>query len=159
LVWELERIPVVPTPIRLFQNGEAWTPVPSPAGWWVHSGSGYSVFRDSTGIFRIDFLKKKTTFRVHKIILRADCPDDNDCITYSLDGHNFSTKVVSGGSTVLDEKKPHGMDDNSSFHLQFEISANTIVVTNRAGTVLSAVARQSAGGKLAIQDDNPIYVN
>jgi hypothetical protein len=43
--------------------------------------------------------------------------------------------------------------------LQFEISANTIVVTNRAGTVLSAVARQSAGGKLAIQDDNPIYVN
>jgi hypothetical protein len=156
LNWELEKVPVVSGPLRFFENGDSWKPVPDADGWWIHPGSGYSALRASTGEVNIDFLRKK---RSRKINILADCQDHANCIVYSLDGHNFTVKVVSGGETVLDEKKPHGMDNNPSFHLVFEMSPDAIVVKSRSGTVLSSVERQNPKGKLSIQDDNPLTIN
>ena len=156
LNWELEKVPLVSGPMRFFENGDSWKPLPDTDGWWIHPGSGYSTLRASTGAVAIDFLRKK---RSRKINVLADCQDHSNCIIYSIDSHNFAVKVVSRGSTVLDEKSPHGMDDNSSFHLIFEMTPDAIVVKNRTGTVLSSVNRQNPKGKLSIQDDNPLSIN
>jgi len=156
LNWDLEKVPVLSVPVRFFENGETWKPLEGEQGWWIHPGSGYSNLRASTGAVNIDFLRKKHS---HKINILADCQDHNNCIIYSVDSHTFTAKVVSGGVTVSDEKKAHGMDNNSSFHLVFEMSPDAIVVKNQAGTILSSVNRQGPKGKLAIQDDNPLNIN
>jgi serine/threonine-protein kinase len=156
LNWELEKTPMASGPVRFFENGDSWEPVPDADGWWIHPGSGYSALRASTGEVNIDFLRKK---RSRKINILADCQDHANCIVYSLDGHNFTVKVISQGATVLDEKKPHGMDNNPSFHLVFEMSPDAIVVKSRSGTILSSVERQNPKGKLSIQDDNPLTIN
>ncbi len=156
LTWNLEKLPVLSGPQRFFENGDAWKPVPDFDGWWFHPGSGYSSSRTSTGAVSIDFLRRK---HAHKINILADCPNQANCVVYSIDGHSFTTKVILGGATVRDEKKPHGMDGNSSFHLVFEMTPEAIVVKNRAGTVLSSVDRKDPHGKLSIQDDNPLNIN
>jgi len=156
LNWDLEKAPVQSVPARFFENGESWTPLPDDAGWWIHSGSGYSAVRSSTGVLNITFLRQK---RSRKINLLADCRDHANCIVYTIDGHNFITKVISDGTTVSDEKKAHGMDDGSMFHLTFEMSPDAITVKNKAGTVLSTVDRKDPHGKLSIQDDTPLNVN
>jgi hypothetical protein len=152
----LERTPTVVGPSGFFEDGDSWKPSPEADGWWVHSGSGYSALRSSTGAFTIDFLKKK---HFHKINLLADCSDHTNCIVYAIDAHNFSTKLTVNGATLLDKKVPHGMDSNSSFHLVFEMSPDAIVVKNRAGAVLSTVERKNPRGKLLVQDDNPLVIN
>ncbi len=156
LDWGLDKMAVPSVPVRFFENGESWTPLAGENGWWIHPGSGYSALRASTGVVNIDFLRKK---RSRKINILADCRDHANCIVYSIDGHNFTTKVVAGGDTLSDEKKAHGMDDNSSFHLVFEMSPAAIVVKNHAGAVLSSVERKDPRGKLTIQDDTPLNVN
>jgi hypothetical protein len=156
LAWDLEKMPVVSGPLQFFENGGAWTPVAGADGWWVHAGSGYSSLRSSTGGFNIDFLRKK---RSRKITIQADCVDRANCIVYSIDSHNLAVKLVSGGVTMVDDKKPHGLDENSSFHLRFEMSPDAIVVKDRAGNVLSSVQRRNPQGKLAIQDDTPLNIN
>jgi len=170
LAWDLERNAVVPAaaattapaalaPMRIFENGESWQPSSEGSGWWVHSGSGYSSLRASTGTFSFDFLKKKAGARNKKINILADCGDHDNCIVYALDGHNLTSKVIAGGQTIQDEKKAHGMDSNSSYRLLFEMSPNAIVVKNRAGVILSSVERTNPRGKLAVQDDNPLNIN
>ncbi len=156
LSWDLEKVPVLSVPVRFFENGDTWKPLEGEQGWWIHPGSGYSNLRASTGAVSIDFLRKKHS---HKINILADCQDHANCIVYSMDSHVFTTKVVSQGVTVSDEKKVHGMDNNSSFHLVFEMSPDAIVVKNQAGAVLSSVQRTTPKGKLAIQDDNPLNIN
>ena len=156
LAWDLEKLPVLSGPLRFFENGEDWKPFPGADGWWIHPGSGYSSLRSSSGAVSIDFLRKK---RSRKINMLADCQDHGNCIVYTIDAHNLLVKVVAGGVTMLDDKKPHGMDENSSFHLVFEMSPASIIVKNRAGTVLSSVERKNPPGKLAIQDDNPLNIN
>lgn len=156
LTWDLEKAPVLSMPVRFFESSDGWVPVADENGWWIHPGSGYSTLRASTGAIGVDFLRKK---RSHKINVLADCQDHSNCIIYSLDGHNFTVKVVSGGETVLDNKRPHGMDNDPTFHLLFEMSPDAIVVKNQAGSVLSSVERQNPRGKLSIQDDNPLKIN
>jgi len=164
LAWDLERNAVAPAaaalaPMHIFENGDSWQPSSEGSGWWVHSGSGYSSLRSSTGTFSFDFLKKKAGARNKKINILADCGDHDNCIVYALDGHNLTSKVIADGQTVQDEKKAHGMDSNSSYHLLFEMSPDAIVVKNRAGVILSSVERSNPRGKLAVQDDNPLNVN
>jgi serine/threonine protein kinase len=158
LSWDLEKKAPLSAPVRFFENGGSWKQSPEGQGWWIHYGSGYSSLRASTGAFNIDFLRKGNV-RPKKINILADCPDHGNCIVYSVDNHNFTAKVLAGGETVLEEKKPHGMDGNTSFHLLFEMSPDAIVVKNRAGSVLSTVQRKDARGKLSIQDDNPLNIN
>jgi hypothetical protein len=154
--WSLEKAPALSMPARFFENAEGWKPFPDEQGWWIHPGSGYSALRSSTGAVSIDFLRQK---HARKVNILADCQDHANCIVYGLDGHNFTSKVISGGATVSDEKKPHGMDNKPSYHLVFEMSPEAIVVKNQAGTVLSSVERQSPHGKLAVQDDIPLNIN
>jgi serine/threonine-protein kinase len=156
LNWDLEKLPSLTMPVRFFENGDSWVPVTNENGWWIHPGGGYSALRASTGAISLDFLRKK---RSRKINILADCEDHANCIVYSLDGHNFTVKVVSGGETVLDDKRTHGMDNDAVFHLLFEMSPDAIVVKNSAGTVLSSVERRNPHGKLVIQDDNPLKIN
>ena len=156
LNWDLEKLPSLIMPVRFFENGDTWLPVANENGFWIHPGGGYSALRASTGAISVDFLRKK---RSRKINILADCEDHANCIVYSLDGHNFTVKVVSGGETVLDDKRTHGMDNDAVFHLLFEMSPDAIVVKNSAGTVLSSVERRNPRGKLAIQDDNPLKIN
>jgi hypothetical protein len=158
LTWELLRTAVVPPPARFFKNGDSWQQMSEGGGWWVRPGGGYSSLRASTGSFSIDFLKRKA-MRTKKISILADCPDSADCIVYSLDGHNFVSKRIAAGKTVMEEKHPHGMDDNSSFHLVFEMSPDMIVVKNRSGVVLSTMERRNSMGTLLIQNDNPLNIN
>ena len=63
------------------------------------------------------------------------------------------------GEVLVDAKKAHGMDNNPSYQLIFELSPVAIVVKNQAGVVLSTVERKYPDGKLAIQDDIPLTVN
>jgi serine/threonine-protein kinase len=166
LAWDLEKNAVAPAavataldPVHIFENGDSWQPSREGSGWWVHSGSGYSSLRSSTGTFSFDFLKKKGGARNKKINILADCGDHDNCIVYALDGHNLTSKVIAGGQTVQDEKKAHGMDSSSSYHLLFEMSPDAIVVKNSAGVILSSVERTNPRGKLAVQDDNPLNIN
>ncbi len=153
---DLEKMPVVSGPVRYFDNGDAWKPFSTLPGWWIHPGTGYSSLRASTGSVQIDFLRQK---HFHKISLLADCVSLSDCIAYTLDAHNLSTKVESGGVTKFDEKKPHGMDSAASFRLIFEMSPDAIVVKNQAGAVLSSVERQNPRGKLSVQNETPLHIN
>jgi serine/threonine-protein kinase len=165
LAWDLEKNAVAAAaatalaPMHIFENGDSWQPSSEGSGWWVHSGSGYSSLRSSTGTFSFDFLKKKGGARNKKINILADCGDHDNCIVYALDGHNLTSKVIADGQTVQDEKKAHGMDSSSSYHLLFEMSPDAIVVKNSAGVILSSVERSNPRGKLAVQDDNPLNVN
>ena len=158
LTWELARSAIVPPPARFFKNADSWQQISEGGGWWIHPGGGYSSLRASTGSFSIDFLKQKA-MRTKKISMLADCPDSGNCIVYSLDGHNLVSKRIAAGKTVTEEKHPHGMDDNSSFHLVFEMSPDVIVVKNRSGTVLSTMERRNSLGTLMIQNDNPLNIN
>ncbi len=155
VTWELAKSPVVPPPARFFQNGDSWQQISGGGGWWIRPGAGYSSLRASTGSFSIDFLRRKTK----KISILADCPDSNNCIVYSLDAHNLTSKRIAAGKTVAEEKQPHGMDDNSSFHLVFEMSSEAIVVRNRSGAVLSKMERRESLGTLMIQNDNPLNID
>jgi len=156
LTWDLEKRAVVPAPVRFFQNGDEWRPSSEGSGWWVHGGAGYSAMRSSTGTFSIDFLRKKAG---KKIVIMADCKDVDNCVIFTLDGHNLTSKVLMGGKTLVETKKPHGMDENSSFHLLFEMSPDAMVVKNRAGNVLASVERRDFRGKLLIQNDIPLNIN
>ena len=156
LNWELEKRAVVPAPVRFFQNGDEWKPSAEGGGWWVHAGAGYSAMRSTTGTFSIDFLRKKGT---KKIVIMADCKDVENCVIFTLDAHNLTSKVLLGGKTLLDNKQPHGMDDNSSFHLLFELSPDAMLVKNRAGNVLANIERRDFRGKLLIQNDIPLNIN
>ena len=158
LTWELARSAIVPPPARFFKNGDSWQQTSEGGGWWIRPGGGYSSLRASTGSFNIDFLKQKG-IRTKKISILADCPDSGNCIVYSLDGHNLVSKRIAAGKTITEEKHPHGMDDNSSFHLVFEMSPDVIVVKNRSGTVLSTMERRNSLGTLMIQNDNPLNIN
>jgi hypothetical protein len=158
VTWELAKIPVIPQPARFFVNGDSWRQFSDGAGWWIHPGAGYSSLRSSTGSFSIDFLKQKA-IRTKKISMLADCPDSDNCIVYSLDGHNLISKRIASGKTVVEEKQAHGMDDNSSFHLVFEMSPDAIVVKNRSGAVLSRMERRESLGTLMIQNDNPLNID
>ncbi len=158
LTWELTRNPVIAPPTRFFSNGDSWQQISAGGGWWIRPGAGYSSLRSSTGSFRIDFLKRKS-IRSKKISILADCPDSANCIVYSLDAHNLVSKRIAAGKTVLEEKQPHGMDDNSSFHLLFEMTPDAIVVKNRSGVVLSRMERRESLGTLMIQNDNPLNIN
>jgi hypothetical protein len=156
LAWELEKRPVVPAPVRFFENGSSWKPSSEGGGWWIQPALGYSALRSSTGSFSIDLLRKKGT---KKIVIMADCRDVNNCDIFTLDGHNLTSKILAGGKTLLESKQPHGMDQNSSFHLLFEMSPDAIVIKNRAGTVLASVERRDFRGKLLIQNDIPLNIN
>ncbi|HEY3913713.1 MAG TPA: PEGA domain-containing protein, partial [Verrucomicrobiae bacterium] len=155
LAWSLEKSAAASQPSRLFENGDTWIPAPDAAGWWIHPGAAYSSLRASTGTFTINFLHKKHS---HKINILADCRSHDDCIVYNIDGHNLTTKVIADGSTVSDEKEPHGMDSDPSFHFVFEISADAITVKNQTGTILSSVTRRTPG-KISIQNGNPLKIN
>jgi serine/threonine-protein kinase len=157
VTWELAKAPIVPPPARFFKNGDSWQQI-SDGGWWICPGAGYSSLRSSTGSFSIDFLRRKAN-RNKKISFLADCLDSSNCIVYSLDGHTFTSKRIAAGKTVVEEKQPHGMDDNSSFHLLFEMSADAIVVKNRSGAVLSKMERRESLGTLMIQNDNPLNID
>ena len=108
--WELEKLAVAAGPVRFFQDGDSWKPFKEENGWWIHSGSGYSFLRASTGRFSLDFLRKKHS---HKINIQADCDDYANCILYSIDGRNLTTKVISNGSIVSDYKKALGVESAS----------------------------------------------
>jgi serine/threonine protein kinase len=164
LAWELTKNPIAPSPARFFQDGGSWQPVAESeaasaggTGWWICPGSGYSSLRSSTGSFNVDFLRTRAT-RTNKITILADCADV-DCIIYTLDDHNLTSNRIADGKSVTQEKQPHGMDDDPSFHLLFEMSPNAIVVKNRAGAVLSTIERHDPQGTLSIQNGIPLKIN
>jgi hypothetical protein len=152
-------------PARFFKSGGSWQQISDGgaqdagrSGWWIHPGGGFSSLRSSSGSFSIDFLKKKA-FRTKKINVLADFTDSHNFIVYELDGHNLTAKRIAAGKTVVEQKQPHGMEDNSSLHLVFEMSAETIIVKNRSGAVLSSIERRDPRGPLLIQNDNPLNIS
>jgi hypothetical protein len=156
---------VLPPPARFFKSGGSWQQITEGgaqdagrSGWWIHPGGGFSSLRASNGSFSIDFFKKRA-LRAKKINVLADFSDSRNFIVYELDGHDLTARRIAAGKTVVEQKQPHGMEDNSSFHLVFEMSPEAIIVKNRSGAVLSSIERRDPRGPLLIQNDNPLNIS
>ncbi len=136
----------------MFENGSSWT---EENGWWAQNDSGFSFLRAGQGTFLFSVLKdkKKGVFKtgVKPIIFVADYRDRGDRIVYTLDAHNLTKRIFSGGHGGEETKVDHGMEGLQWFAITVDIKPDKITIKNASGKVLDQVQRSGTPGKFGFQ--------
>jgi hypothetical protein len=141
------------TAARYFENGAKWT---QQSGWWVFNGKGHSFFRSAHGAFTFDILRespKGSLFsRNRKIQFVAGYKDEGDRIVYTLDGRNLTRRVFANVSGEKELKVPYAVD-GPIYRIIIEMTADSIIIKDKAGKVLDSVKRTGPPGKFGFVDD------
>ncbi len=163
--WNLKPIPQVgPTPLtatNVFENGASWKI--GPSGWWIHDAKGPTFFRAREGTFVVDIVKDthQGLFKKHvnAIAFFVDYTGAGNYVGYTLDGHNLTRKVYSGGHAEDEKKVNHGMESGQTFRITLEITPEAVVIKNNTGKVLDSFKRNGAGGKFGFEDEVELSVH
>ena len=155
--WELQPLPPPTpksiTPADIFENGNTWT----ASNWWVHAGKGMSFLKRNEGSFTFDILNAKDARtivknKIKKVTFVVNYSGPGDCILYTLDSHNLSRKVYSGGKGGNEMKADLGGSDKI-VRLTVEISPARVSVKDKSGKVLDSLDRTGNSGRFGFEDE------
>ena len=144
-------LPSPPAPKESPLDPLTWNSLPN--GWSAHSGPGYAWLRANRGTFDIEIRRqsgRRALFgpkRMKKVEWVIDYNNEEDQITYSLDGDNFSRKAILGGKTQAENKKQ--VDGSAEIvRLQVDVTPNQITVRSAGGSDLDVFPRNTRSGDL-----------
>lgn len=155
--WELQPLPPPTpksiTPTDIFENGNTWT----AGNWWVHAGKGMSFLKRNEGSFTFDILNAKDSRnivknKIKKVLFVANYLGSGDYVLYTLDSHNLSRKVYSGGKGGNEMKVDLGGSDKI-VRLTVEISPARVSVKDKSGKVLDSLDRTGNSGRFGFEDE------
>jgi hypothetical protein len=143
--------PPAPAPKESPLDPLTWSSLPD--GWFTHSGSGYGWLRTNRGTFDIEIRRQSGRRallgpkRMKKVEWVIDYKNEENQITYSLDGDNFSRKAILGGKTQAENKKQ--VDGTAEIvRLQVDVTPNQITVRSAGGSDLDVFPRNTRPGEL-----------
>ncbi|HEX4157205.1 MAG TPA: PEGA domain-containing protein, partial [Rhizomicrobium sp.] len=118
------------TPQKVFANGSAWT-FSDPDGWWACSQKGFSFLKRDEGTLTFTIAKDPKPFvkeRVKKYEFVADYKDEENKITYSLDGHHLTKKIFVNGKEIKEARNDLPISAGDTLHFSIQILPDTINV-------------------------------